>query len=292
MAAKTGPLVVIVGQTASGKSALAMELARLFNGELICADARTVYQGMDIGTAKPTKQEQALVPHHLLDVATPEERFTAADFKSQATAAIEDITNKGKLPIMVGGTGLYVDAVLYDFQFRKAADPALRAELEQMSVEELQQKISSLGLPLPANERNPRHLIRVIETKGEVGSRGPLRANTLVIGIELDKDLLRARVRARVDAMVEAGFIEEVKALRQEYGEDSSAFDTPGYRPFLAYMKGELNLDEAKEQFVKNDLNLAKRQKTWFKRNKSIHWISQPVDAVAVVTTFMNKSTQ
>lgn len=284
------PLIVIVGQTASGKSALALELAEKFDGEIVCADARTVYKGMDIGTAKPSASDRQRVPHHLLDVVKPSESFTAADFKRLAQATIEDISSRAKLPIMAGGTGLYVDSVLYDFQFRSPADPALRAELERLSVEELQARLRGLGLPLPNNERNPRHLIRAIEANGQASARRALRENTLVMGLAMDKEALENRIRVRVDTMLEAGLIEEVERLKARYDVSLPAFDTTSYRPILAYLDGEISLDEAKRQFVRNDMNLAKRQKTWFKRNKSIQWLSSPQDAVAMATTFLNKT--
>lgn len=286
----SSPLIVIVGQTASGKSALAMELAEGFNGEIICADARTVYKGMDIGTAKPSAIDQARVPHHLLDMVEPGESFTAADFKRLAQAAIEDISARGKLPILVGGTGLYIDAVLYDFQFRAPADPKVRSELEKLSVEQLQERLSSLGLALPNNERNPRHLIRAIEANGQPSERRPLRDNTLVIGLTFDQEVLGERIRARLGVMLEAGFIEEVRGLQERYDTSAAAFDTPGYRPFLDYLDGEISFDEARERFAKNDMNLAKRQKTWFKRNKSIQWVSSPRVGVEIATTFLNKT--
>jgi tRNA dimethylallyltransferase len=252
------PLVVIVGQTASGKTALALELARRFDGEIICADSRTVYKGMDIGTAKPSVEEQQGIPHHLLDLVEPGERFTAVDFKRLATEAIQDIEARGKLPIMAGGTGLYVDAVLYDFQFDSAG-----AERDPVNPRHLKQ-----------SERPPRRI----------------RPNTLVIGLQLDKETLEQRIEARVEAMLAHGLIDEAKALKAKYDTSKSAFDTTSYRPILEYLEGKISLDEAKRIFVKNDLHLAKRQKTWFKRNPDIHWVSGVEQVVELATTFLNKS--
>jgi tRNA dimethylallyltransferase len=256
VATRPGKLVVIVGQTASGKSALAMDLALKFKGEIICADSRTVYKGMDIGTAKPSKEDRKLVKHHLLDVVKPDQRFTAADFKQGATKAIDAIVAADKLPIMVGGTGLYIDAVLYDFGFSDGAgrDP-----------------------------ENPRHA-----AKGS-GSSKPLRENTLIIGLEIDQETLRERIEKRVEHMVEEDFVEEVNSLLDKYGEDESAFNAPGYRPFIKHLNGQLSLEEAKQKFIQNDMQLAKKQKTWFKRNKSIHWASSSLEAVALTTTFLGK---
>lgn len=251
-------LVVIVGETASGKSALALKLAKLLNGEIIAADSRTVYKGMDIGTAKPTGGEQKQTPHHLIDVIEPNQNFTAADFKNLANQAILEITNKNRLPIMVGGTGLYIDSVLYDYQFSKRGTER--------------------------DPNNPRHLL----SSGEDRKRG-LRENTLIIGLSPQRDELKERVARRVDEMLTAELVEEVRALVKHYGWEAKAFQAPGYRAFTSYLKGELSLNEARELFIKNDLDLAKRQRTWFKRNNSIHWVNNSEEAVDLVTTFLNK---
>jgi tRNA dimethylallyltransferase len=281
-------LLVVVGETASGKSALALELARRFNGEIICADSRTVYKDMDIGTAKPTATDQALVPHHILDVVSPGEPFTVADFKRLANQAITDISARGKLPIMVGGTGLYVDAVLYDFDFRPPADPAARQQLEQLTIEEMQQRILDQGLGMPANERNPRHLSRVLETSGAASQKKPLRANTLVLRITLDREVLGRRIAERVNAMVAAGLADEVKRVGETYGWDVEALRAPGYKAFHEYIEGAVSLEQAKAASVRATKQLAKRQRTWFKRNKSIHYICKQAEAVDLTTTFLS----
>jgi tRNA dimethylallyltransferase len=283
------PLIVIVGQTASGKSALAMDLAVMFNGEIIAADSRTIYRGMDILTAKPTKRDQELVRHHLIDVISPEEIFTVSKFKDLTLEAIDDIHARAKIPILVGGSGLYVDSVIYDYGFLPSPSAELRQQLRKLSVEDLQDKIQKLGLSLPPNSRNPVHLIRIIETNGKIPTKKPLRKNTLIIGIEIEKENLANRVSARVDAMLNAGLIDEVRSLSQQYDEDLPAFQIPGYLPFHQYMQGNITLEEAKSQFIKNDLSLAKHQKTWFKRNKDIQWVQEQIQAVDLVTTFLNK---
>jgi tRNA dimethylallyltransferase len=286
----TRPLVVIVGETASGKSALALKLAEKFNGEIICADSRTVYKGMDIGTAKPSAQERSRVPHHLLDLVRPDEHFTVADFKRLALAAVQDISGQGKLPILVGGTGLYIDAILYDFELRPAADSAQREELNKLSIEQLRAKLKAAGIPLPRDPQNPRRLIRTLETGGTVAHRKPFRKNTLVIGLHLDKEALLQRITQRVGAMVKAGFVDEVKMLGERYGWQAPALQAPGYKAFEAYVRGDVSLEQAKNAFIKNDLDLAKRQRTWFKRNPRIQWFDDPSDAVDFVTTFLNKT--
>lgn len=283
------PLVAVVGQTATGKSALAMILAQKFGGEIIAADSRTVYRGMDIGTAKPTPEEQKIVKHHLIDVVDSSTYFSVADFKRLANAAIADVTSRGKLPILVGGTGLYADAVLYNFQFRAPANPAKRRELEALDVAELQARLLAEGIPLPANAQNPRHLIRALETGGASATREPLRPNTLLIGLQVDQEALRERINKRVDAMVEAGLVDEVRRLAGRYGWDVPALQAPAYKAFRPYIEGSTTLEDAKQQFVQYDWQYARRQKTWFKRNKDIVWICKSEDAIDLVTTFLNK---
>ena len=268
------PLIAIVGPTASGKTALAIDIATHFNGEIICADSRTIYTGMDIGTAKPSSADQSLIPHHILDVITPDQRYSAADFKAQAEAAIADILARGKLPIMVGGTGLYVDAVLYDFAFRAPANLAEREKLEKLSVEELQHALASRGIPLPNNPQNPRHLIRALETGGQQPERQTLRGNTLVLGLKIDRELLEKRIEKRIDDMITTGLLEEIVSLAQKYGWDAPGLQAPGYRAFRPYFAGDIDLVTAKKQFAQNDKQLAKRQRTWFKRNADIEWVS------------------
>ena len=266
-------LVAIVGETGSGKSAWAMELALANRGEIIAADSRTVYRAMDIGTAKPSSADRAEVPHHLLDVVNPDESFNVANFKRLATAAILDIQNRGKLPFLVGGTGLYVDAVLYDFDFREPADPKQRAELERLSVEELQSRIKDAGWELPANKQNPRHLIRVLETGGAASVKKPLPPNTLVFGLSPDRDTLKKRLIKRTQQMINDGLVEETQQLAQKYGWKIEAMQTPAYTAIHQYLGKKISLDEAQRQIVQADLQLAKRQRTWFKRNSDIHWL-------------------
>jgi tRNA dimethylallyltransferase len=287
--ANNSPVIVVLGQTASGKSALALELAQRFGGEIIAADSRTVYKGMDIGTAKSTLAEQRLVRHHLIDVVEPDQSFSVADFQYLARKAIDDIASRGRLPMLVGGSGLYIDSVIYDFSFRQSGDLEQRKVLGELSVEELQAILLQRAIPFPANERNPRHLVRSLETAGEIPCRAPLRPNTLVIGIFKDRALLANDVLRRVDSMVDRGFVKEVKHLAARYGWDVPALQAPGYRAFRLYLAGQVSLEEAKRQFVQNDLQYAKRQKTWFKRNMDIHWISNLEEAVDIITTFLNK---
>ncbi len=252
------PIIVIVGETASGKSALAMELAERFDGEIICADSRTVYKGMDIGTAKPTLNERSQIKHHLLDIVEPDEHFTVADFKKLANQAILAISKKGKLPIMVGGSGLYIDAVLFDFGF--AQDKTAR------------------------NPLNPRHL-----DPNEPKVKQKLRPGTLIIGLKLDKEILEERIKKRVGQMFDDGLVAETRALAKRYNWDIDPMQTPGYKAVRQYLNGVITIDQTKDLFIRSDLQLAKKQRTWFKRNDSIQWVDDPIKAVDIATTYLNK---
>lgn len=269
------PLLVIVGETASGKTALSIELAKRLDGEIICADSWTVYKGFDIGTAKPTPEEQEGIPHYLLDVADPAKGYSAAVFQRMAKQKIEDIAGRGKLPIMVGGTGLYVDSILYDYGFLPPALPAERDRLNAMTLGELLSYAKSQGLDTTVvDQRNKRRVIRLIENRGQMPTRQPLRKHTAVLGIRKSADELRERIVQRVDEMVRLGLSDEVARLGQQYGWDCEPMKAPAYRAFRDYAKGMITLDEAKFRMVQNDLKLAKKQRTWFKRNSSIQWVS------------------
>lgn len=283
------PLVVIVGETASGKTALAIAIAKQFGGEIIAADSRTIYKSLDIGTAKPTTEEQDGVPHHMLSVVEPSQSYSAADFKQSALSIAHDIWSRGKLPIVVGGSGLYIDALLYDFDFGSQPDPIRRDRLQGLTVAQLQQELRDKGIPMPENEQNPRHLIRAIENEGVISQPRVLRPNTLVIGLVIDRDALRDKLRRRVASMIDTGFVGEVRSAAKKYGWDAPGLQAPGYKAFRPYIEGVQDLEAASAQFVQNDLKLAKRQRTWFKRNKSIHWVSKQAEAVELVTTFLNK---
>lgn len=272
-------LVVIVGETASGKSALAMALAEQFNGELICADSWTVYRGFDIGTAKPTAEERARLAHHLLDVADPEQGFSAPQFQRRARAAIDDITSRGKLPVMVGGTGLYIDSVLYDYQFLDEPAPGLRELLIAKPLDTLVQEAADLGLDTTGIDmRNKRRVIRLIENNGRRSSKQSLRPNTLILGIAVDRDHLRQRVEMRVDAMLAEGLEGEVQRLAARYGWDAEPMKGIGYREWQPYFEPQpglkQDLTQTRERIIGATMGLAKRQRTWFKRNKSIQWLS------------------
>lgn len=285
------PLVVVVGETASGKSALAMELAERFGGELICADSWTVYKGFDIGTAKPSAEEREKIPHHLLDVADPAEGFSAVIFQKLAKQAIADIGSRGKLPILVGGTGLYIDSVLFDYSFLPPSDPALRQELNNLSLVEVQQRANRLGLDMSGiDAQNKRRVIRLIENNGMQPTKRTMRENTLVLGIATDRDQLLDRITRRVDAMLAVGLEGEVRELAECYGWQVEPMKGIGYREWWEYFVGTQNLPETRERILKASMDLAKRQRTWFKRNNGIQWLYDRSEAVDFVTTFLNKT--
>lgn len=284
------PLVVIVGETASGKSALALELAKKFGGEIICADSWTVRREVNIGTAKPGPKERAEIPHHLLDIVGPDDDFTAAVFKKLANQAINDITKRGKLPIMVGGTGLYIDGVIYNYGFLPRGNRQKRQELNGLTVEELLSRIQAEKLDYTGVDvRNKRRLIRILETGGAKPQKQDLRPDTLVIGIRHSKEETAQHIKERVSDMFEHGLEGEVRALAEKYGWDCEALKGIGYREWRAYFEGRQSLDETRQRIIKSTLDLAKRQRTWFKRNSSIHWINDPEQAVELITALLNK---
>lgn len=270
------PLIVIVGPTASGKTALAIKLATQYGGEIICADSRTVYMHMDIGTAKPNAEERKAVPHWGLDLAEPGERFTAADFKKYTLAKIAEIRARGRVPLLVGGTGLYVDAVLFDYQFGTDADLDARRQLEKATVEQLQNYCTEHNIELPENHQNKRYLIRAIEQEGVNHKRNTaILPNTIVVGITTNITMLRQRIEARTEQLFANGVVEEAKTLGKKYGWDSEAMTGNIYPIIRNYLEGRLTLQEAKQCFTTKDQQLAKRQLTWLRRNPYIQWFNR-----------------
>jgi len=282
-------LVAIVGPTASGKSELAMRLAKQFDGEIIAADSRTIYKGMDIGTAKPTNYDQRQIKHWGLDLVEPGQTFSAAKYKQFAQAKILDITARGKLPILVGGTGLYVDAVLLDFSFVKTSTSE-RKKADQLNVDELQEIIKNQGYSMPENLKNKRHLIRAIERQGRSGKKRPKPpANYLVIGLWPDDEMLKKSIDQRANRIFKSGVEKETRALIKKYGE-TALLSSSGivYRICLKLIKGDIDDTEATELFKIADWQYARRQRTWFKRNKFIQWFADIDTALASVAESLN----
>lgn len=267
------PLVVITGPTASGKTSLAIALAERFGGEIICADSRTVYRDMDIGTAKPTAVERTRVPHWGLDLVVPGDRFTAADFKHYTEGKIEEIHARGHVPFLVGGTGLYIDGVVFDYQFGADVDEDLRQLLDNMSVDELQKYCNKNNIELPENSQNRRYLARSIERRGSNHKRNtePL-TNSIIVGITTNRELLRTRIEHRSEQLFDDGVVEEAIMLGKKYGWDSEAMTGNVYPLVRQYLEGGLSMHEVQQKFVTLDWRLAKRQLTWLRRNKYIQW--------------------
>lgn len=290
MVARNYLIVVLVGETASGKSEAAMKIAEHFKGEIINADSWTVYKGFNIGTAKPSTRDRSKVKHHLIDVAEPRSGYNAALFKRQASEVIEDVLKRNRLPIIVGGTGLYVDSLLYSYSFLPTSGDSYREKLNKKSLEELQSMIQKRGYSVEGIDmNNKRRLIRLLENKGRRPTSGPLREDMVVFGLRTERDQLRQNVRTRVDKMFRRGLRAEVSKLSEMYGWDIEPMKGIGYREFREYMEGSINLEETKQKIVKDTMDLAKKQRTWFARNKSIHWVSNSDQIVDILTTFLNK---
>ena len=276
------PVIIICGSTATGKSALAVEIAKLIDGEVISTDSRQVYTGLDIGSAKITVPEMEGIPHHLIDVADPNTVFTVADFQKLAQEKITDIHARGKMPIICGGTGMYIDAVIYNTTFPEViANPGLRKELEKYSAEELFKQLQTLD-PDRATEidsQNPVRLIRAIEIATELGSVPKMKQmdsiyETLFIGLELSKELLQERIITRIQNRIPALF-DEIKKLHNS-GVSYERLHSFGleYRYGSEHVQGNITLDEFNELLFTKTWQFAKRQMTWFKRNSEINWFN------------------
>lgn len=267
------PLIVIVGPTASGKTSLAIKIAQKYGGEIICADSRSIYKGLDIGTAKPSRQEQAGIPHWGLDLVDPGQRFTAADFKDYANDKIAQIRKRHRLPIIVGGSGLYVDAVIFDYQFGDDAEKATRDKLQMMPIKKLVEYCNEHNIELPENTQNKRYLVRAIEQKGINNSRRQRPISTsIIVGIATDRAVLRQRITQRAEQIFADSVVKEAIEAGQKYGWDNQAMTGNIYPLVRQFQLGELSLEEVKAKFITLDCRLAKRQMTWFKRNKYIYW--------------------
>lgn len=278
---ESGQLIIaIAGPTASGKSALAMELAKKFNGEIICADSRTIYRGMDLGTAKPSAIDRQEVAHHCLDLVNPDEAYSVANFKKEADKSLREVISRGRTPFIVGGSGLYIDAILYDFEFTDYA----RSEVIGLSLAELQEIALWRGFkPSAETWTNQRHLAGFIRRNGVQHQKSKLSSNVLFLGLNCSIELLSERIERRVEAMFEDGLVDEVKSLLKKWDKNAPGFLTPGYIPIIEYVDGKISIDEAKRLFILRDRQLAKRQMTWFKRNKDIQWVANQEEAEQII---------
>lgn len=279
-------VIAVVGPTASGKTAYAIKLAKQVGGEIVSADSRLVYKGFDIGTAKPTVEEREGIPHYMIDIVEPEFNYSAGLYQKEASVIIDDILQRGKVPIIVGGTGLYIDILLKNYDLPKILpDEKLRTELRELSNDELFAYLEKLDNKacknIDINDR--KKIIRAIEIlKGTAGdlnnSRGISESKYDVewIGKNFDRKTLYERIDKRVSLMIENGLIEETKFLRKKHGDIPNLTDTIGYREILGYLNGEYTLDEATNKLKQNTRNYAKRQLTWFRKNNEIKWDIYP----------------
>ena len=283
-------VVVICGPTASGKTALSIELAKRINGEIISSDSMQIYKDMDIGTAKPTKEEMQGIKHYLVDFVEPNKRYSVADFKKDAEKAIEEILKNGKVPIIVGGTGLYVDSLIYgieyqDIKFDEQYRKELENRVEQEGLESLYneaQKIDPQAMEkISLNDQ--KRILRVLEiykatgknkTEQEAESRkNGVKYDYKVFAINMDREKLYERINKRVDIMIEQGLIQEVQDLLKKYDEFPTAMQGLGYKEVVEYLQGNISKEEMIEKIKMETRRYAKRQITWFKKNKQTIWI-------------------
>lgn len=286
----------LVGPTAVGKTNLSIQLAKSLNAEIISGDSMQVYKGMDIGTAKINEQEMEGVPHHLIDILDPQDSFSTADYQSLVRNKISEIAKRGKLPMIVGGTGLYIQSVLYDYTFTEEAnDPAFRQSLQVAAVREgadfLHAKLAAADPEAAAaiHPNNTRRVIRALEilhTSGKTMSqhlqeqKRELVYNAVLIGLTMDRDTLYARINQRVDMMMEAGLLPEVKRLYDRNVRDCQSIQAIGYKELYAYFDGFVTLSDAVDQLKQNSRRYAKRQLTWFRNKMQVAWfdMTPPVD--------------
>jgi tRNA dimethylallyltransferase len=269
------PLIVIAGPTASGKTSLAVELAREFHGEIISADSRAIYRGLDIGTAKPSMQERRGVPHWGMDIVGPGERFTVVDFQRYAQEKIEEIRSRGHIPFLVGGTGLYIDSVVYAYQFPERVDnQEARKVLEELDIEALHIYCKKNNIKLPENKYNKRYVVNNILRQDRDFKRDKFpRHDAIVVGITTKKIELLNRISVRAVTMWQSGLVAEAQRESQRYGWDSEAMTGNAYRAAHEYCSGILDETLAVERLAVLDRQLAKRQLTWLRRNEHINWL-------------------
>lgn len=283
---KKNKVIAVVGATASGKTAYAVELARRVNGEIISADSRLVYKGLDIGTAKPDMDERFGVPHYMIDIVEPEVDYSVGLYVNEARNIIEDIISRGKTPVIAGGTGLYFRILLENYDLPKInPDYELRETLSKLSFAELYEMLVNLDAEAAklVEQNDKRRAIRFIEVVKLAGlpvseARGLKEPEFDVewIGLNYPREELYDRINRRVDLMIEQGLVEETQNLLSKHGRISNIINTIGYREILSYLDGELTLEEAKDKLKQNTRNYAKRQLTWFRKNPDIKWNCYP----------------
>jgi tRNA dimethylallyltransferase len=297
-------LFVILGPSAVGKTEIALQLAEEFGGEIVSADSRLIYRGMDVATAKPTRAEQARVPHHLIDVVAPDEELTLAEYQARAYAAIDDIFARGKIPFLVGGTGLYIRAVVEGYNIpRVPPNPARRAELEHLPAPELYARLQTQDPEIAATilPNNTRRIIRALEVIEATGAkmsaqqtRHPPPFAVTQIGLQLPRALLYARVDARINAMVERGLVDEVRGLvARGYAFTLPSMTGLGYREIGAYLRGEIDLDEAVRLLKSNTRKFIRHQGNWFRPNDArIQWFDLSAQDYAAIRELVRETSE
>ena len=305
-------IVVICGPTASGKTALSIALAKAFDGEVVSADSMQIYRRMDIGTAKPTKQEMDGVPHHMLDVAEPGEAYSVSRYVEEATACVEDILARGKLPIICGGTGLYIDGLIRGTDYQPAGtDNGIREQLdgewEAQGAEEMMARLAAVDPDSAARLHlsDKRRILRALEVYLATGEtitvhnartkEIPPRYKAMMIGLNTEpRQILYDRIDRRVGIMLEQGLLQEVQSLLEDGLLDGTAAQAIGYKELLAYFRGEMTLETAADLIRQKSRNYAKRQLTWFRRDERVKWIvyNAPEAAQAVLQEATNYLTQ
>ena len=284
-------IICIAGPTASGKTALAVELAKELNGEVVSCDSMYVYKYMNIGTAKPSLEEQQGIPHHMIDVAEPEEDFSVSRYCELATPIVDDIVSRGKTAVIAGGTGLYMDALIKGNTFAPCPSTGCRERLEaqadEMGMEYMQNLLQSIDPEAAARIHDRKRLIRALEVYYETGETItahnlktqaiPPRYSPLWIGLDFeDREELYRRIDSRVDIMLEAGLIDEIKSLlARGIPAKCTAMQAIGYKEFIAALEGQMTIQEAAAQVQQSSRRSAKRQLTWFRRNENMNWIKR-----------------
>jgi len=290
--AKKPGLLVIAGLTGTGKTALAVQLAQKLNTVVLSADSRQIYRGLNIGTAKPTLQEQDGVPHYLLDLADPQETYTVAQYQQAAQNLISDCHQQGQTPLLVGGTGLYIQAVIQGLQIPPIApDPLLREQLKEYSTAQLYTQLQQKDITA-AQRIHPNDRVRLLRALEILGALGHLPERTYqppaypILHIALDCSDLTSytqRLTQRTQRMIELGWIEEMQQLQQTYGADLPLLQTLGYQELGLYLEGQMDLPSAIQLIVLHTRQYAKRQRTWFRRNPEIQWFdTYQVEANAI----------
>ncbi|MFP7494002.1 tRNA (adenosine(37)-N6)-dimethylallyltransferase MiaA [Terribacillus saccharophilus] len=280
-------IIVVVGPTGVGKTQLSIDIAKAFDGEVISGDSMQIYRGMDIGTAKVTKEEQQGVPHHLIDIREPDESYSAADFQADVETCVQDIASRGKLPVIAGGTGLYIQAALYGYDFSEAKrDDSYQQQLEQeaqtLGQLHLHKKLQEVD-PVQAERIHPnnvRRVIRALEIYHRTGKRmsdheetePDARYDAIIIGLEMERELLYEQINLRVDKMLAEGLLEEVKRLVDGGIKDTQSMRAIGYKEFIPYLEGKMNWEDTVSQLKQNSRRYAKRQYTWFRNKMNVDW--------------------